>query len=327
VKKELLLICFTIFTITVNSQVGINTNDPKSTLDVSAKRNLAGTVNDNTQNYGVKLPTISRLELSQNTAVYGINQKGSMVYINDVSGGTAVGQLVNVTTIGYYYFDGSVWKKVQSRMNNTVSVSTLIDPNILGYVPSTTATAAAAGVPTITGTTVTKTGSTTYPENGHSYAAYIAGRVITWYEAYNAARSLGGYLGTFTTDAEWIHVDRNLLNTSTQYNNYSGWIGFAKFNWNAGAALVPNPEMKWITGEQPNHDYSAGGVTAIRKSNWFRSGEPNNSGGTEGFVHFYRSTSNNTVTSSGHTSTHPWNDVQANNTGEAVRGFIVEFQQ
>ncbi|GGE97083.1 hypothetical protein SAMN05443634_11516 [Chishuiella changwenlii] len=322
-KKELLSICFTIFTITVNSQVGINTNDPKSTLDVSAKRNLAGAVNDNTQNYGVKLPTISRLELSQNTAVYGINQKGSMIYINDVSGGTAVGQLVNVTTIGYYYFDGIVWKKVQSRMSNTVSVSTLIDPNILGYVPSATANATTAGVPTITGTTVTKAGNVTYTTNGHSYAYYIAGRVITWYEAYNAARSLGGYLATFTTDAEWAFVDAGLLSTSTP----SGWIGFAKFNWNAGTALVPNPEMKWITGEQPNHDYSAGGVTSIRKSNWFRSGEPNNSGGTEGFVHFYKTSSNNTVSYGGYSTTHPWNDVTANNTGETITSFIVEFQQ
>lgn len=326
-NKTLKLLSFLFLTSSVFSQVGINTNSPKTTFDVSAKRSSSGIITDNSQNYGIQLPTVTRLELTQNSATYGVNQKGAMIYVNDISGGDMLGQRVNVTTIGYYYFDGTVWKKLQSRRSNTVNVTTIVNPNILGYTPSTTATATSVTVPAITGTTVSKVGTVSY--NGHSYAIFLAGKIITWYEAYNAAKSLGGYLATFTTDDEWKYVETNLITPHSEFSSYAGWIGFAKYSWFAGSALTPNPEMKWITGEQPNHDYTAGGTNAIRKSNWFKSGEPNNSNGTEGFVHFHRSGSNETKLYGGYTSTHPWNDVIANNTSTSqnIRAFIVEFQQ
>ncbi|WP_313376821.1 hypothetical protein [Chishuiella sp.] len=86
-------------------------------------------------------------------------------------------------------------KKIQSRRSNTVNVTTIVNPNILGCTPSTTASASTVNVPTITGTTVSKIGAITY--NGHSYAIFLAAKIITWYEAYNAAKSLGGYLARF----------------------------------------------------------------------------------------------------------------------------------
>ncbi|WP_313376823.1 hypothetical protein [Chishuiella sp.] len=111
-KKIILLsIFFSAISINIYGQVGINTDNPKTTFDVSVKRNSSGIITDNTQNYGIQLPTVTRLELTQNSATYGTNQKGSMIYINDISGGDMLGQRVNVTTIGYYYFDGTVWKK------------------------------------------------------------------------------------------------------------------------------------------------------------------------------------------------------------------------
>ncbi|WP_326983946.1 hypothetical protein VUJ46_05235 [Chryseobacterium sp. MYb264] len=97
-----------------------------------------------------------------------------------------------------------------------------------------------------------------------------------------------------------------------------------KFSWQAGAALTPDPEEKWITGEQPVHNYSAGGNNAVRKINWFVSGEPNNTNSNEGFVHTYGKNEGNTVVNSGYTSTHPWNDFVST---ASVTGFIVEFQQ
>lgn len=324
--KKIYIVSSLLLTTLVFSQIGINTVNPKSILDISVERNQTGVIQNNNKPFGLQAPRLTLGELSSLTAVYGENHVGTFIYITDVSSGTASGQRINIVDEGYYYFDGSVWRNMVLSVNSIVSLTSIVDPNILGYTPSTTANAGAAAAPVITGTTVTKLGNITYPGNRHSYASYMAARTITWYEAYNAAKSLGGYLATFTTDAEWQYVETNLINTETQFNTYPGWIGFAKYSWFAGTSLTPNPEMKWITGEQPLHDYSAGGTSAVRKSNWFDSGEPNNGSSNEGFVHFLRGGSTTKVYN-GYTSRHPWNDVSANNTSYSIRGFIVEFQQ
>lgn len=136
-------------------------------------------------------------------------------------------------------------------------------------------------------------------------------------------KAMGGYLATFITDGEWQYVETELLSDAS-LDDKNGWIGFCKFSWYAGSALTPDPEMKWITGEQPLHDYSEGGTVSVRKSNWFTSGEPNNLNNHEGFVHFYAKNQGLTVTHNSYTSTHPWNDYPANNN---IRAFIVEFEQ
>jgi hypothetical protein len=176
--------------------------------------------------------------------------------------------------------------------------------------------------------TATRQAYFTNPVNRHSYAAYTTDGNISWYQAFEAARDMGGYLATFTSDGEWQYAEIYLLN-NTAFNTNGAWIGMVKFEWTgAGGALVPDPEMKWITGEQPAHDYAAGGTGAVRKSNWFLSGEPNNSNGNEGFVHVWGKNQNYTRVYDSYTSTHPWNDVTANNTARTASwGFIVEFSQ
>ncbi len=100
---------------TVSAQVGINTTVPKSTMDVSAKRDSGGNITDNTQIFGLQAPRLTRAELTANTATYGANQQGALIYVTDVSGGTATGQRVNIDEAGYYSFDGNIWQKVLSK--------------------------------------------------------------------------------------------------------------------------------------------------------------------------------------------------------------------
>lgn len=95
------------------SQVGVNTEVPKTTLDVTAKRDIAGNITDNTQLIGLQAPRLTRAELTANTATYGTDQKSALVYITDVSGGNVSGQRINVTAVGYYYFDGSLWQAIR----------------------------------------------------------------------------------------------------------------------------------------------------------------------------------------------------------------------
>lgn len=320
-KKQFIL-TFLLLSGIAFAQVGVNTTTPSSTLDITA-RNATGT---STIVDGILIPRVDRQRAQSMTSV----PSSTLIYVNNIATGAQTGTAINIDAVGFYSYNGNAWAKFGTTTNNTViSLTTVVDPNILGYVPSLTATAGTSAPSSVAvgSSTATLQGITTY--NGHSYAAYTTGSSVTWYEAYNAAKNMGGYLATFTTDGEWAHVETQLLTPNVLFNTKGAWIGFCKFSWYAGASLTPDPEFKWITGEQPNHDYSSGGTQSVRKINWFSTGEPNNFNGGEGFVHTYPNNSSTPITRNSYTSEHPWNDIPANNPSSPgfSEGFIVEFQQ
>ncbi|QTV05282.1 hypothetical protein [Faecalibacter bovis] len=119
-KKTLILlsICISNF---IFAQVGINTENPKATLDVSKSI-------DNNLLDGIIAPRLTANELNLKT--YTTNQIGAIVYVteNIVSSETnpviPTEQLINVNLPGYYYFDGVVWQKFKDN-------SWKLDGNIL----------------------------------------------------------------------------------------------------------------------------------------------------------------------------------------------------
>ncbi|SEM17548.1 hypothetical protein SAMN05421856_101550 [Chryseobacterium taichungense] len=314
--KHLFITAAILFSMTALAQVGINTTTPKATLEIKAK------TTDGSKPEGIIVPRLTADQIQLGT--YGSNQIGTLIYA--LAAASAPNTFtVEITEPGFYYFNGTKWKKINSS-GSTISYTTTADPNILGYVPSTTATASVDAPATLTIGSATATRQGTGSFGGHTYASYSTSASITWYQAYNAAKNMGGYLAVFTSDAEWQYVETNLLTAYSAFNTNGGYIGMARFSWFAGAGLVPDPEMKWITGEQPNHDYSAGGNNSIRKAGWFATNQPD--GGSEGFVTFVNKNAGNTKVYNGYTSTHPWHDVTANLVGIGLTGgFIVEFQQ
>lgn len=96
------------------AQIGINTKDPKSTLDIAVKRDDSGNITDKNQWIGLLAPRVSLAELTSNTAVYATDQKGALIYITDILGGDNAGQRANINSAGYYYFDGTVWQILNS---------------------------------------------------------------------------------------------------------------------------------------------------------------------------------------------------------------------
>lgn len=96
-----------------DNRIGINTTTPQTTLDVTAP-------NDNTHIAGIQAPRLTRAELTaKGNSLYGADQKGTLIYITDVSGGDATGQRVVVTEPGYYYFDGRLWQRAVSTAEYT----------------------------------------------------------------------------------------------------------------------------------------------------------------------------------------------------------------
>ncbi|MDR1877724.1 MAG: hypothetical protein LBQ84_08895 [Flavobacteriaceae bacterium] len=101
-KKYLKIGAFILSSI-VYSQVGINTENPQATLDITAV-NANGT---STEVDGILVPRVDR-QRAQNMASVGTS---TLIYVYDISTGTASRQAVNIDTVGFYYFDGSVWQK------------------------------------------------------------------------------------------------------------------------------------------------------------------------------------------------------------------------
>lgn len=103
-KKNTLLLLILIST-TAFGQVGINTETPKATLDVVA------TPLDATKIDGFIAPRISGNDLASKDALYTSAQTGAIVYATAAVSSPTV-KTTNVTSVGYYYFDGAVWIKM-----------------------------------------------------------------------------------------------------------------------------------------------------------------------------------------------------------------------
>ncbi|TDX87246.1 hypothetical protein [Epilithonimonas xixisoli] len=113
--KKLLVSSLFLATIsTINAQVGINTDAPKSTMDIRGKVDGTG-VSLPSDITGLQAPRLTRAELtSKGDGLYGTDQKGALVYITDIAGGDTLNQRVKITAVGYYYFDGALWQSVSS---------------------------------------------------------------------------------------------------------------------------------------------------------------------------------------------------------------------
>lgn len=82
-------------------RVGINTTTPAATLDV------VGTPADATKPDALLVPRMTRGQLQAKDAVYTATQNGALAFISSIADGAATGKAVNVTAVGFYYYDGA----------------------------------------------------------------------------------------------------------------------------------------------------------------------------------------------------------------------------
>ncbi|PXV69128.1 hypothetical protein CLV62_101397 [Dysgonomonas alginatilytica] len=112
IKVSLVLIFLWLSLISSFGQVGINTENPQSTLDVSGDNSSAAA--------GIIAPRQTRQQLITKAASYTVNQRGAIVYVTDVTGGTNAAT-ANVTQAGYYYYDGSLWQPFNNSSSSNVN--------------------------------------------------------------------------------------------------------------------------------------------------------------------------------------------------------------
>lgn len=86
------------------AQIGVNTTDPKATLDVAASPADAAKID------GFIAPRLTGNELKAKDALYLAPQTGAVVYITQAASPTTI-KTAKVTGAGYYYFDGNIWQE------------------------------------------------------------------------------------------------------------------------------------------------------------------------------------------------------------------------
>ncbi|REC79754.1 hypothetical protein DRF60_04960 [Chryseobacterium elymi] len=102
-KKNIILLGALVVSSLAYSQVGINNETPKATLDVSAKT-------PSTAAEGIIAPRLSGDDIKGKDGQYLADQKGAIVYATSAVGTPSV-KTANITAEGYYYFDGTIWQK------------------------------------------------------------------------------------------------------------------------------------------------------------------------------------------------------------------------
>ncbi|MDM1522082.1 hypothetical protein HX088_02155 [Empedobacter sp. 225-1] len=109
-KKSFTIIAIIFISISTYAQVGINTEDPKTTLHVKEFDELNLTVPE-----GVMTPKFTGNELILKGNLYTEEQTGTIVYVSEIATEALTDKTVNVNSIGYYFFDGLVWQKMNKE--------------------------------------------------------------------------------------------------------------------------------------------------------------------------------------------------------------------
>ncbi|MDM1555650.1 hypothetical protein PYS58_09365 [Chryseobacterium indologenes] len=103
--KKIIICFFMTASSVIFAQTGINTANPKATLDVTAKKNIL-TLD------GLLPPRLTRAELTEKgNTLYGAEQDGAIIYINDISGGDTQSQREYIESKGLYIFDADAANK------------------------------------------------------------------------------------------------------------------------------------------------------------------------------------------------------------------------
>lgn len=112
-KKVMIVLSISVglFSYAQEGNVGINTTTPQVTLDV------AGRPTDTTYKDGIVAPRLTGDQLKAKS--YTAAQTGAIVYVTAADSSPG-GQSVNVTSSGYYYYDGKCMDVFRrSRRRNT----------------------------------------------------------------------------------------------------------------------------------------------------------------------------------------------------------------
>jgi len=114
-KKTTLLLLILFVGFYGHSQIGVGTVAPDSTLDVVALNPTgASTAVD-----GILIPRVDRQRALSMTGII----TSTMIYVDNIATGSATLKAINITSTGFYYYDGSVWQKLATNVSTEWGLS------------------------------------------------------------------------------------------------------------------------------------------------------------------------------------------------------------
>lgn len=130
--KKFITVLSLIFNIVIFSQVGINTTEPKATLDVMVN------ITDASKADGIIAPRVKGSDLKLKDALYNDDQKGTVVFVTEplLFSETSF-KTANVIEKGYYYFDGSIWKSFEDNTLEDVVKRGNYSPLYISFIGNT----------------------------------------------------------------------------------------------------------------------------------------------------------------------------------------------
>lgn len=200
--KTLIYFFLSFTVISIQGQVGINTENPQATLDV-----MSNAV-DTTKADGIIAPRLKGSDLKNKDSVYRNDQTGSIVYVTEgLESGSTTDKTVNVTHVGYYYFDGEVWQPFERDTLETVVKRGNYSPQYI----------------TFSGSTASPTRNGALGMNLQTYSMYFGNMNPVHTGTYNLSYGYGA-LQNVTTGSGNIALGGYSLNgvTSGQYNTFVG---------------------------------------------------------------------------------------------------------
>lgn len=98
--------------------VGINTTTPLTTLDINGAPTAASATD------GLRAPRITLSQLNSKTG-YSTTHEGAIIYVTSVSGGSTIPATAKISSVGYYYFNGSIWQPLVAKAGSVVFIASL----------------------------------------------------------------------------------------------------------------------------------------------------------------------------------------------------------
>lgn len=114
--KKIMILAGFLFSLSICAQVGINNTSPQATLDITAK------ATDGSSPQGIIAPRLTGDQIQAGDDQYKVAQTGAIIYAT-AAVTTPSAKTANISSQGYYYFDGSVWQKIGVDAPNIASSS------------------------------------------------------------------------------------------------------------------------------------------------------------------------------------------------------------
>lgn len=223
-KKKILLLMGVFPIGIINAQIGINTETPNASLDVVA-------INSPTHIAGIQAPRLTLNELTlKGSSIYGADQIGCIIFISDISSGNNSAPRTKITSIGYYYFDGSLWEPMGQP-----STVPNIEPLIVGDVKYSFGTADHDGWYLLNGRTIsTLPSSVQSAATGLGFAANLPNTLDRSLKSKTGSEALGSTGGVNSLTITQANLPN--ITTSGTISGTSGSGGAAHTHIFSGTA-------------------------------------------------------------------------------------------